>query len=148
MALRPTQLLIFGHARGGTPLMQDDQTAGIDLPLKALAWTDESGQTWLSYNDPAWIAGAPRAGRASAPAVQTMRGALAKLAQAPPQGRLRPGAPAAVAGRRALPLGYAFRPAAPYLAAPTDPVVGAAAPRDRGAFLLPEPDRPRAEETP
>jgi uncharacterized protein (DUF302 family) len=46
--LRPTELLMFGNARGGTPLMQDKQTAGIDLPLKVLAWADESGQTWLS----------------------------------------------------------------------------------------------------
>jgi len=55
LELRPTELLMFGNARGGTPLMQDQQTAGIDLPLKALAWTDESGQTWLSYNDPAYL---------------------------------------------------------------------------------------------
>jgi uncharacterized protein (DUF302 family) len=52
MALRPTELLIFGNAKGGTPLMQSNQTSGIDLPLKALVWQDASGQTWLSYNDP------------------------------------------------------------------------------------------------
>jgi uncharacterized protein (DUF302 family) len=56
MALRPTDLLIFGNAKGGTPLMQLDQTIGIDLPLKALVWQDASGKTWLSYNDPSWIA--------------------------------------------------------------------------------------------
>jgi uncharacterized protein (DUF302 family) len=54
--LRPTELLIFGNAKGGTPLMQSDQTVGIDLPLKALVWQDASGDTWLSYNDPSWIA--------------------------------------------------------------------------------------------
>jgi len=56
MALRPTELLIFGHAKGGTPLMQAAQTIGIDLPLKALVHEDESGQVWLSYNQPGWLA--------------------------------------------------------------------------------------------
>jgi uncharacterized protein (DUF302 family) len=56
LPLRPTDLLIFGNARGGTPLMQAVQTVGIDLPLKALVWQDESGATWLSYNDPAFLA--------------------------------------------------------------------------------------------
>ena len=56
MTLRPTELLIFGNARGGTPLMQVQQTIGIDLPLKALAWEDAAGKTWLSYNEPAWLA--------------------------------------------------------------------------------------------
>ena len=56
MTLNPTELLIFGNARGGTPLMQSEQTIGIDLPLKALVWQDASGETWLSYNDPAWLA--------------------------------------------------------------------------------------------
>ncbi len=82
LELRPTELLIFGNARGGTPLMQDKQTAGIDLPLKALAWTDESGQTWLSYNDPAWIAERHALGESSAAAVQILRAAIAKLAHA------------------------------------------------------------------
>jgi uncharacterized protein (DUF302 family) len=53
--LRPTELIIFGNARGGTPLMQSVQTVGIDLPLKALVWQDASGTTWLSYNEPSWI---------------------------------------------------------------------------------------------
>jgi len=56
MTLRPTELLIFGNAKGGTPLMQSDQAVGIDLPLKALIWEDADGKTWLSYNDPKWIA--------------------------------------------------------------------------------------------
>ena len=50
LPLRPTELLIFGNAKGGTPLMQSNQTIGIDLPLKALVWQDGSGKTWLSYN--------------------------------------------------------------------------------------------------
>ncbi len=56
LSLRPTELLIFGNAKGGTPLMQSMQTIGIDLPLKALVWQDAAGNTWLSYNDPSWLA--------------------------------------------------------------------------------------------
>jgi uncharacterized protein (DUF302 family) len=56
LALRPTTVVIFGNAKGGTPLMQAAQTSGIDLPLKALVWQDTAGVTWLSFNDPAWIA--------------------------------------------------------------------------------------------
>ena len=55
LELRPTNLIIFGNARGGTPLMQASQTAGIDLPLKVLVWQDAAGKTWLSYNEPSWI---------------------------------------------------------------------------------------------
>jgi uncharacterized protein (DUF302 family) len=55
LKLRPTQLIIFGNARGGTPLMQSVQTIGIDLPLKALVWQDAAGKTWISYNEPRWI---------------------------------------------------------------------------------------------
>ena len=56
LALRPTELVIFGNAKGGTPLMQALQTTGIDLPLKALVFEDANGKVWLSYNEPAWIA--------------------------------------------------------------------------------------------
>jgi uncharacterized protein (DUF302 family) len=56
LTLRPTNLIIFGNARGGTPLMQAVQTVGIDLPLKALVWEDPAGKTWISYNEPNWIA--------------------------------------------------------------------------------------------
>jgi len=55
LPLRPTELLIFGTAKAGTPLMQSDQTIGIDLPLRVLVWQDASGSTWLSYDDPAWL---------------------------------------------------------------------------------------------
>jgi uncharacterized protein (DUF302 family) len=55
LPLRPTELLIFGNAKGGTPLMQSVQTIGIDLPLKALVWQDASGKAWLSYQDMAFI---------------------------------------------------------------------------------------------
>ena len=56
MELRPTEVLIFGNPRAGTPLMQAVQTVGIDLPLKALVWQDEGGTTRLAYNDPQWPA--------------------------------------------------------------------------------------------
>ena len=55
ISLRSTTVIIFGNARGGTPLMQSAQTCGIDLPLKALVWQDAAGQTWISYNQPEWI---------------------------------------------------------------------------------------------
>jgi uncharacterized protein (DUF302 family) len=55
LSLPPTELLIFGNAKAGTPLMQSVQTIGIDLPLKALVWQDAAGDTFLSYNDPAWL---------------------------------------------------------------------------------------------
>jgi uncharacterized protein (DUF302 family) len=55
LKLRPTQLLIFGNPKGGTPIMAAAPTAGIDLPLKALAWEDANGKVWLSYNSPAWL---------------------------------------------------------------------------------------------
>src|SRR5271163_2915770 len=51
LELAPTDLLIFGNAKGGTPLMQTSQTMGIDLPLKALVWQDADGHTLLGYND-------------------------------------------------------------------------------------------------
>src|SRR6202142_4199688 len=56
LSLRPTELLIFGDARSSTPLMELVQTIGIDVPLRALVWQDASGVTWLSYNDPNWVA--------------------------------------------------------------------------------------------
>ena len=55
MDLRPTQVIIFGNPRAGTPLMQCNQTAGIDLPQKALIWEDEEGQVWLGYNSPQFL---------------------------------------------------------------------------------------------
>ena len=82
MALRPTQLLIFGNPTGGTPLMQDRQTAGIDLPVKALAWEDADGRVWLGYNDPAWIAQRHGLGAESSKAVAAMAAGLAALVKA------------------------------------------------------------------
>ena len=53
--LRPTELVVFGNPKVGTPLMQCNQSVGIDLPQKALIWQDDKGQVWLSYNDPNYL---------------------------------------------------------------------------------------------
>jgi uncharacterized protein (DUF302 family) len=78
-SLRPTELLIFGNPQGGTPLMECAQTAGIDLPLKALVWQDDAAQVWLGYNDPAFLA--QRHDAASCPVVENLRKALSALAE-------------------------------------------------------------------
>lgn len=82
LPLRPTELLIFGNPRGGTPLMQDRQLAGIDLPVKALAWQDEAGRVWLSYNDASWLARRHELTSASAKAVAAIETGMASLAAA------------------------------------------------------------------
>ena len=79
LVLRPTELLIFGNAKAGTPLMQSQQTIGIDLPLKALAWEDSAGQVWLSYNDPAWLAARHELAKDGGDVAKTMAAALAAL---------------------------------------------------------------------
>jgi uncharacterized protein (DUF302 family)/uncharacterized membrane protein YidH (DUF202 family) len=55
LTMPPTQVLIFGNPKGGTPIMLAAPTAAIDLPLKALAWQDSDGKVWLTYNDPAYL---------------------------------------------------------------------------------------------
>jgi uncharacterized protein (DUF302 family) len=80
MTLRPTDLLIFGSPKGGTPLMQSAQTIAIDLPLKALVWEDAEGRAWLSYNDPAWVVQRHGGAAGMEAAVQTMTGALKAIA--------------------------------------------------------------------
>jgi len=54
--LRPTELVVFGNPKVGTPLMQCSQSVAIDLPQKALIWQDDRGQAWLTYNDPNYLA--------------------------------------------------------------------------------------------
>jgi len=78
MALRPTQLLIFGNPKGGTLFMVCAQTVAIDLPLKMLAWQDEGGQVWLAYNDPVFLA--IRHGAQDCPVVHKIAEVLAKFA--------------------------------------------------------------------
>jgi len=83
LQLRPTVLLIFGNAKGGTPLMQAAQTIGIDLPLKVLVWQDAAGKTWLSYYDPDWIAKRHGAGGHEVDAtVGALTGVLSSFARA------------------------------------------------------------------
>jgi uncharacterized protein (DUF302 family) len=82
LTLRPTELLVFGHAKGGTPLMAEVQTAGIDLPVKALAWQDADGKVWLTRNDADWIAQRHGLGPASAQAVKAIAAGLAAAVKA------------------------------------------------------------------
>jgi uncharacterized protein (DUF302 family) len=81
LPLAPTELLIFGNAKTGTPLMQTRQQIGIDLPLKFLAWEDASGKSWLSYNDPHWLAARHGMARENEQIVKAMAEALAALAK-------------------------------------------------------------------
>jgi len=55
LAMKASQLLIFGNPKAGTPLMKAAPTTAIDLPLKALAWEDADGKVWLSYNRPDFL---------------------------------------------------------------------------------------------
>jgi uncharacterized protein (DUF302 family) len=80
LPLQPTDLLIFGAAKGGTPLMQSVQTIGIDLPLKALVWQAEDGTTFVSYNDPAYLAQRHGLGDSAKAVVEGMSVALKAVA--------------------------------------------------------------------
>ena len=82
MALRPTELLIFGNAKAGTPLMQADQTMGIELPLKVLAWEDQERKVWLSYNEPSWLAERHGLSGSAAETARHMETALAAVSRA------------------------------------------------------------------
>ena len=82
MALRPTELLIFGNAKAGTPLMQADQTMGVELPLKMLAWEDQERKVWLSYSDPLWLADRHGLSGTAADIAQRMQTALAAISMA------------------------------------------------------------------
>jgi uncharacterized protein (DUF302 family) len=75
LALRPTELIIFGSAKVGTPLMQAKQTMGLDLPLKVLAWQDEGGKVWLAYEAPADMAAAHGLPKDN-PVIKNITGAL------------------------------------------------------------------------
>lgn len=79
MPLPPTELLIFGNPKGGTVLLQSEQTVGIDLPLKYLVWEDAAGKVRVGWNDPAWITGRHHISD-KAPVVNKMTGALKKFA--------------------------------------------------------------------
>jgi uncharacterized protein (DUF302 family) len=81
LQLRPTVVLIFGSAKAGTPLMQADQTVGIDLPLKALVFEDASGKAWLTYDDPHWLAARHGLAASTAGVIDTMAAALRTVAE-------------------------------------------------------------------
>jgi uncharacterized protein (DUF302 family) len=79
LSLLPTAVLIFGNAKGGTPLMQSNQLIGIELPLKVLVWQDTSGKTWLSYVDPTDLAKRYGLPAETSTAVSNLAGALRAL---------------------------------------------------------------------
>ena len=81
LKLRPTELLIFGNPKVGTPLMLCSQTAALDLPQKALAYKDKNGQVWLAYNDPAYLAKRHNIESCQKP-LQKVRNALANFSKA------------------------------------------------------------------
>jgi len=79
--LRPTELIIFGNPKVGTPLMLCAQSVAIDLPQKALIWQDAKGQVWLSYNDPDYLV--ERHGiEGCGEVIKKVKGALGKFAKA------------------------------------------------------------------
>lgn len=78
IALRPTELLIFGNPKLGSHMFTSNQTAGIDLPMKALVWKDAKGQVWLAYNDPQYVANRHDI-KDRTETVKKMTGALKKL---------------------------------------------------------------------
>ncbi|WP_300437723.1 DUF302 domain-containing protein [Christiangramia sp.] len=57
LELNPTKIIIFGNPNLGTPLMQQGQSIGLDLPQKMLVWENEEEEVFVSYNDPYFIAG-------------------------------------------------------------------------------------------
>jgi uncharacterized protein (DUF302 family) len=81
MRLRPTELLIFGNPKAGTPLMQANQTIGIDLPLKMLAWQDTEGKVWITYNDLSWLARRHHLAPGADATVNALANLLANLAK-------------------------------------------------------------------
>ena len=81
LPLQPTELLIFGNPRAGTPLMQVNQTMGIDLPLKVLVWQDVANRTWLTYNDFCWLVNRHSVGFKAERTVDAMALSLAALAK-------------------------------------------------------------------
>ena len=79
LELRPTEVLIFGNPKAGTPLMQEAQTIGIDLPLRMLVFQDAEGRTWILYYDPKWLA-ARHGIDTDEPVLAAMASALAAVA--------------------------------------------------------------------
>ena len=80
MDLLPTRVVIFGSPKSGTPLMQMSDTIGLQLPLKILVRQQADGETFLAYDDPAWIARRYGLEEAVAPVVAKMQAAMAAIA--------------------------------------------------------------------
>lgn len=55
LSLKPTQVLIFGNPKLGTPLMQSNRKVGLELPMKILTWEDDNGQVWVAYAKPQFL---------------------------------------------------------------------------------------------
>lgn len=81
LSLRPTQVLLFGNPKLGTPLMNCAQSVALDLPQKMLAWQDETGQTHLGWNDPAYLKVRHNI-QGCDEVLETVSGALANFAKA------------------------------------------------------------------
>jgi uncharacterized protein (DUF302 family) len=79
LSLQPTEVLIFGNARGGTPLMQAARTIALDLPIRTLVWQDAAHDTWLTYNDPRWLARRHGVGEEAASAIAAMTAMIRAL---------------------------------------------------------------------
>jgi uncharacterized protein (DUF302 family) len=80
MDLPPTRVVIFGSPKSGTPLMQMSDTIGLQLPLKILVRQQANGETFLAYDDPAWIAKRYGLAETAGPVVAKMRAAMAAIA--------------------------------------------------------------------
>lgn len=80
LELRPTHVLLFGNPQVGTKLMQADQRAGLDLPLRVLVWQNEQGEVMVSYHDPVTLSQTYQL-EEQQEVVQKMKGVLEKLAQ-------------------------------------------------------------------
>ncbi|MDH3714998.1 MAG: DUF302 domain-containing protein [Gammaproteobacteria bacterium] len=81
LELPPTELVIFGNPKVGTPLMQCSRSVAIDLPQKALIWQDDAGKVWLTYNDPGYLAQRHATGECNG-VIKKVSGALANFAKA------------------------------------------------------------------
>jgi uncharacterized protein (DUF302 family) len=79
IAMNPTELVIFGNPKLGSPLMVCQPSFAIDLPQKMLVWEDNSGQVWLSYNDPVYIADRHHLKQECRSSLKKIAGALSKL---------------------------------------------------------------------
>ena len=75
--MNDAEVLIFGNPKGGTMIMKLDPAAGLDLPLRVLAYTDNEGKTWLSYHNPQGLKNSYDV--AKTPVIEKVEGGLAKL---------------------------------------------------------------------